>query len=141
MITAAAEVQRRLWGTDPQAWAELAEAHNRPLFEAVLDAAGAGPGTRLLDVGCGTGLTLVLAADRGAVPSGADISPGLLAIARKAQGEVEHHLIEPVVDLVESLGVADPMTLDQLQVEVVYGGVGDGRGFHRSLRLPSVQPY
>src|SRR5439155_17076687 len=82
MITAAAEVQRRLWGTDPQAWAELAEAHNRPLFEAVLDAAGAGPGTRLLDVGCGTGLTLVLAADRGAVPSGADISPGLLAIAR-----------------------------------------------------------
>ena len=82
MITAAAEVQRRLWGTDPQAWAELAEAHNRPLFEAVLDAAGAGPGTRLLDVGCGTGLTLVLATDRGAVPSGVDISPGLLAIAR-----------------------------------------------------------
>ena len=42
MISAAAEVQRRLWGTDPRAWADLAEAHNRPLFEAVLDAAGAG---------------------------------------------------------------------------------------------------
>jgi SAM-dependent methyltransferase len=82
MITAAAEVQRRLWGTDPQAWADLAESHNRPLFEAVLDAAGAGPGARLLDVGCGSGLTLVLAAERGAVPSGVDISPGLLAIAR-----------------------------------------------------------
>jgi SAM-dependent methyltransferase len=82
MISAAAEVQRRLWGTDPQAWAELGESHNRPLFEAVLDAAGTGPGTRLLDVGCGSGLTLVLAAGRGAVPSGADISPGLLAIAR-----------------------------------------------------------
>jgi SAM-dependent methyltransferase len=81
-VTAAA-VQRRLWGTDPQAWAELAEAHNRPLFEAVLDAAGVGPGTRVLDVGCGSGLTLVLAGDRGARPSGIDISPGLLGIARE----------------------------------------------------------
>ena len=82
MITAAAEVQRRLWGTDPRAWADLAESHNRPLFEAVLDAAGVGQGTRLLDVGCGSGLTLVLAQQRGAVPSGVDISPGLLGIAR-----------------------------------------------------------
>jgi SAM-dependent methyltransferase len=82
-ISAAAEVQRRLWGTDPRAWADLAEAHNRPLFEAVLDAAGAGPGTRVLDVGCGTGLTLLLAAQRGAAPSGLDISPGLLGLARE----------------------------------------------------------
>jgi SAM-dependent methyltransferase len=82
MISAAAEVQRRLWGTDPQAWADLAEAHNRPLFEAVLDAAAVGPGTAVLDVGCGTGLTLVLAQQRNAVPSGVDISPGLLGIAR-----------------------------------------------------------
>jgi SAM-dependent methyltransferase len=82
VISAAAEVQRRLWGTDPRAWADLAEAHNRPLFEAVLDAAGVGQGTRVLDVGCGSGLALVLAAQRGAVPSGLDISPGLLALAR-----------------------------------------------------------
>lgn len=82
-ISPAAEVQRRLWGTDPQAWADLAESHNQPLFEAVLDAAGVGPGSRLLDVGCGTGLTLVLAAHRGAIPSGLDVSPGLLGIARE----------------------------------------------------------
>ena len=81
-ISAAAQVQRRLWGTDPRAWAELAEAHNRPLFEAVLDAAQVRPGTRLLDVGCGSGLTLVLARQRGAVPAGLDISPGLLQVAR-----------------------------------------------------------
>jgi SAM-dependent methyltransferase len=81
-ISAAAEIQRRLWGTDPRGWAELAESHNRPLFEAVLDAAAVGPGTALLDVGCGTGLTLVLASQRGAVPSGVDISTGLLGIAR-----------------------------------------------------------
>jgi len=82
MISAAAEVQRRLWGTDPQAWADLAEAHNTPLFEAVLGAANVGPGTRVLDVGCGSGLTLVLARQRGAVTTGLDISPGLLRIAR-----------------------------------------------------------
>jgi arsenite methyltransferase len=82
-LTAAAQVQRRLSGTDPRAWAELAEAHNRPLFEAVLDAAAVREGTRLLDVGCGSGLALVLAAERGAVPSGVDVSPGLLGIARE----------------------------------------------------------
>ena len=79
----AADVQRRLWGTDARAWADLAEPHNRPLFEVVLDAAGVGEGTRLLDVGCGTGLTLVLAAERGAEPAGLDVTPELLAIARQ----------------------------------------------------------
>ncbi len=53
VISEAARVQRRLWGTEPQVWAVLGEAHNRPLFEAVLDAAGVGAGTRVLDVGCG----------------------------------------------------------------------------------------
>jgi ubiquinone/menaquinone biosynthesis C-methylase UbiE len=83
MISAAAAVQRRLWGTDPRAWAELAESHNRPLFEAVLAAAHVGRGTRLLDVGCGSGLALLIARDRGADVGGIDISPGLLGIARE----------------------------------------------------------
>jgi SAM-dependent methyltransferase len=82
-ISAAAEVQRRLWGTDPRAWADLAEPHNKPLFEAVLDAAQVTRGTRLLDVGCGSGLALALADERGAIPAGLDISPGLLEIARE----------------------------------------------------------
>jgi SAM-dependent methyltransferase len=72
-----------------RAWADLAEAHNQPLFEAVLDAAGVGPGTRVLDVGCGSGLTLVLAARRDARPSGLDISPGLLGIARERLPDAE----------------------------------------------------
>ncbi len=85
----AAAVQRRLWGTDPQTWADLAEAHNRPLFEAVLDAAQVGNATRVLDVGCGSGLTLVLARERGAHPSGIDISPGLLGVARERLPEAD----------------------------------------------------
>jgi FAD/FMN-containing dehydrogenase/SAM-dependent methyltransferase len=96
-VTAAAQVQRRLWGTDPRAWADLAEAHNQPLFEAVLDAANVSPGTRLLDVGCGSALTLLLAQQRGALPSGLDISPGLLGVARERlpcadlrEGDMEH---------------------------------------------------
>jgi len=90
-LSAAAEVQRRLWGTDPRAWADLAEAHNQPLFEAVLDAAQVTRGTRLLDVGCGSGLTLALAAGRGAIPSGLDVSPGLLGIARERLHRVGQH--------------------------------------------------
>jgi SAM-dependent methyltransferase len=82
-LSAAAAVQRELWGGDPQAWATLAEPHNRPLFAALLDATAVGAGTRVLDVGCGTGLTLVLAARRGAVVSGIDVTPGLLAVARE----------------------------------------------------------
>src|SRR4051812_39072344 len=82
-------VQRRLWGRDPRAWAELAEAHNRPLFEAVLDAAGVTRGTRLLDVGCGSGLALQLGRERGASVSGLDISRGLLEIARERLPEAD----------------------------------------------------
>jgi SAM-dependent methyltransferase len=89
VITEAAKVQRQLWGTDPQAWADLAEAHNRPLFEAVLDAASVGDGTRVLDVGCGSGLALLLATRRGAVPSGIDITPGLLGVARERLPEAD----------------------------------------------------
>lgn len=80
-LTPAARRQQGLWGTDPQGWAELAEPHNQPLFEALLDATATGSGTRLLDIGCGSGLLMSLAADRGAAVAGLDVSPGLLAVA------------------------------------------------------------
>jgi SAM-dependent methyltransferase len=46
------------------------------------EAMGIGARTRLLDVGCGSGYALVLAAKRGAVVSGFDASDGLLRVAR-----------------------------------------------------------
>lgn len=82
-VSEAARVQRGLWGTDAEGWATLAEPHNQPLFEALLDAADVGEGVEVLDVGCGTGLTLTLAAVRGAKVSGVDITPELLAVARE----------------------------------------------------------
>jgi SAM-dependent methyltransferase len=44
---------------------------------------GIDPGDRVLDVGCGSGAFLRLAAAHGAEPSGLDASEGLLAIARR----------------------------------------------------------
>jgi SAM-dependent methyltransferase len=88
-LTAAGVVQRRLWGTDPPGWALFGEPHSAPLFEVLLDAVGAAPGCRLLDVGCGTGMALQLAGDRGAEVAGLDVTPGLLQIASSRLPQAE----------------------------------------------------
>ena len=75
--------QQRLWGTDPAGWADYAEPHTRPLFEAMLDSTRVSSGTRLLDVGCGSGLAMLMAVERGAAVSGIDVSPGLLGVAQR----------------------------------------------------------
>jgi len=71
------------WGRRPRDWAELAEPSNQPLFAAVLGRLGVGEGTRLLDVGCGSGYAAAMAASLGARVTGIDITPELIAIARE----------------------------------------------------------
>lgn len=71
------------WGARARDWAEIEDENSRPLFEAVLDLTGVGEGTRLLDVGCGSGLACEIAAGRGAQVSGLDSSPGLIELARE----------------------------------------------------------
>jgi SAM-dependent methyltransferase len=71
------------WGRRPRDWANLAEPSNEPLFAEVLNALGAGAGVRLLDIGCGSGYAARMAAALGARVAGIDITPELLAIARK----------------------------------------------------------
>lgn len=52
------------------------------------EAQGAGlEGNRLLDVGCGTGLSFVALLDRGFEVTACDISPGMLEVARKRAGD------------------------------------------------------
>jgi SAM-dependent methyltransferase len=75
-----AAAQSDLWGQRPAEWCEM-EAQMQPLYEQALERLGAGHGTELLDVGCGAGLAALLAARRGAVVSGLDATPELLAIA------------------------------------------------------------
>ncbi|SCD31718.1 hypothetical protein GA0115240_101812 [Streptomyces sp. DvalAA-14] len=53
-----------------------------PLYETVYDRLEVGAYTRLLGLGCGTGLALLLAARRGAVVTGCDTDASRLAVAR-----------------------------------------------------------
>ena len=50
--------------------------------ERMLDLAEVGPGTRLLDLGCGDGRIVLAAAKRGAQALGIDIDPERIALAR-----------------------------------------------------------
>ena len=61
-----------------------------PLHEVALDRAGVGPGTRLLDLGCGGGEFAAAAAARGAAVTGIDADPAAVAAAAAAvpAGEV-----------------------------------------------------
>ncbi|GGS01902.1 hypothetical protein GCM10010269_46030 [Streptomyces humidus] len=55
-----------------------------PLYEAVHERLDVGPGTRLLSLGCGSGLALLMAASRGAALTGVESSsPARLALARE----------------------------------------------------------
>ena len=65
-------------------WSEIQERMLVPLYEAVYERLEVGPGTRLLGLGCGSGLALLLAASRGAAVTGVDhSSPQRLALARE----------------------------------------------------------
>jgi len=78
-----ATIQGALWGARARDWATYGEGVSRPLFEAVLQQLRVGPGTRLLDVGCGAGLAAQLAAQRGAEVTGLDAAAALIEIARE----------------------------------------------------------
>lgn len=78
-----AQMQGALWGAAAEDWSTIVEPLSTPLFEAVLDAASVGAGTRLLDAGCGSGLALQIAAARGARVAGLDASVALLDVARR----------------------------------------------------------
>ena len=80
--------------------AEQAEAYEerfvpalfRQWVEPVLQAAAVGPGDRMLDVACGTGVVARAAADRvapdGSV-TGVDLNPAMLTVARRVAPEID----------------------------------------------------
>ncbi|MFJ6072943.1 SAM-dependent methyltransferase [Streptomyces sp. NPDC093065] len=65
-------------------WSEIQERMLVPLYEAVYERLDVGGDTRMLGLGCGSGLALLMAASRGAAVTGVDSrSPELLALARR----------------------------------------------------------
>ncbi len=69
------------WGERAADWAYLVEPYARRVNDALFDRAGLGPGTRLLDIACGSGYAAWVAADRGATVAGLDASEALIALA------------------------------------------------------------
>ncbi|MFC4858972.1 class I SAM-dependent methyltransferase [Actinophytocola glycyrrhizae] len=81
-----------------QDWPPLPEQELRPLHRAVLAALGGLDGQRLLDVGCGVGLFLCAAEQRGALVAGTDTAFERLEIARWALPDADLRaggLVEP----------------------------------------------
>jgi ubiquinone/menaquinone biosynthesis C-methylase UbiE len=76
------EVNGRLWGVRAKDWADIQEGQFRAAYVAVFDALALGVGTNYCDVGCGSGMAALIAAERGARVSGLDAAENLLAVAR-----------------------------------------------------------
>ncbi|MDF6042831.1 class I SAM-dependent methyltransferase [Streptomyces sp. JH14] len=84
--------ERRIWDGRAEAYARTFArlcAHPVP---RLLDAAGVGPGVRVLDVGCGSGTVTVAAAGRGAVVRAVDAEPGMVEATRRATPGVDVQL-------------------------------------------------
>ena len=71
-------------------WQQAASAYEswfatatKQFIDPLLDAADIVPGTRLLDIACGSGLVTARANLRGALSRGLDFSPAMLSIARR----------------------------------------------------------
>ncbi len=77
-----AAAQGDLWGARARDFTTL-EPKQIALYESVLERIDVGAGTRVLDVGCGPGLFLRLAAQRGATVAGIDAAAALIEIARE----------------------------------------------------------
>lgn len=89
-MTDRSRVARRFTALEAAGWSARADVYDRltaritlVLAGPLLDAAGVGAGTRVLDLGCGPGVVCGLAAERGALPTGVDVAPGMIAEARR----------------------------------------------------------
>ncbi|MBW8739549.1 MAG: class I SAM-dependent methyltransferase [Streptomyces turgidiscabies] len=71
-------------GTRARDWSEIQERMLVPLYETVYERLEVSTGTRLLGLGCGSGLALLMAASRGAAVTGVETSsPQRLSLARQ----------------------------------------------------------
>jgi len=78
-----AQTQGALWSERARDWSIFQERTALPLYEAALTRLRIGIGTRVLDVGCGSGMFCQMASQRGATVTGLDAAPALVEIARQ----------------------------------------------------------
>jgi SAM-dependent methyltransferase len=100
----------RRWSAGAAVRAEHYAAMSLPAWLAVADATGIGPGTRVLDVACGSGEFALLAADRGAPVCGIDAATGMIDLARR---------LVPAADL--RVGTLEELPWDDARFDVVTG--------------------
>jgi len=86
--TGSAERWGPRWGARASDWAAT-EEQQLPTYEEAIRRLGIETGSRVLEVGCGSGVFLRAAADRGARVSGLDASPELLELARARVPEAD----------------------------------------------------
>lgn len=77
-------------------WAEIQERMLVPLYEAVYDRLDVGPADAVLEFGCRAGLSLLLAAARGAEVAGVEGEEELRALAHQRRLPVRERLAHPV---------------------------------------------
>ena len=79
-VSGSARMWGRLWGARADDWAAN-EERQLPTYEEAIREVGIEGGERVLDIGCGTGVFLRLAADQGAAVWGIDAAEALIELA------------------------------------------------------------
>jgi ubiquinone/menaquinone biosynthesis C-methylase UbiE len=75
--------QKAIWNQVARERDRLVAQRYIPLWERMLDVVGVGPRVRFLDAGCGSGGASAIAAWRGAVVTGVDLSDQMIAVCRE----------------------------------------------------------
>lgn len=76
-------IQSKLWGQKPSNWSSIQEPMHKSGYDFALNFLSLTPGTKVLDVGCGSGMFSKMAHDEGADVTAVDATNELLAEARK----------------------------------------------------------
>jgi SAM-dependent methyltransferase len=71
-----------LWGARPDGWSAI-EEQQLPTYEEAIRRVGISPGDSVVDLGCGSGVFMRAAADRGATVFGLDAAQSLIEVARR----------------------------------------------------------
>ena len=82
------------WSENAGGYGALTGRITAHVAQPLLDAAGVGEGTRVLDVGSGHGDLCAAAAARGARPTGVDLADGMVAAARAAHPGLEFRVAD-----------------------------------------------